>query len=818
LALGIWNFVIADFKFALRQLRKSPGFTVVAVLTLAVGIGINVAMYSIIHAVLLSQLPFPEADRLVAISETWADGISPMSYPDYLDWTAAQHSFDEIAVSRRDDFNMTGDGEPERFSGLFVTASYFRALKIPQKLGRTFFDEEDSVAGVNPVVLSEHLWRSRFGADPAIVGRKLILNTISYEVVGVAAESLSIIRNPETARNSQGARNADLYAPFGFYADRPAYHDRRNHIGFYGVARLKQGISIDQARADLKVIARNLEIKYPDSNTGVGVAVGPLQDSIVGNYRPMLWLLEAAVALVLLITCANVANLLLARTTAREREIGLRAALGATRGRLIRQLLSESIVLAFFGGAFGCLLAFWSKDVIMFLSPHDFPRLQEVRVDLSTLAVSAFITLATSLLFGLAPAWRLSNTELTIRSKSAGGSHPQRSLSLVIIGQVAFVSVLLITAGLLTKTFQALQNEPLGFNPNNLLTIGLKLPALKYHEPTRQTAFHQQLLENVEALPEVTSAAIDDDVPFSGFRATGNFTVTGQPEPRLGEEPIAEMHSVSPDYFKTMGIPILRGRIFGRDDVSGKPLVIVIDEYLARTFFPNQDPIGQQLSQEGLDKTKVQYTIVGIVPSVRHGEPGIAPKIPQIYWPAAQFPSLQETLLVRTAGDPRSLLPSIRAAVHAIDPQLPVFATRTMDDAIAASIATQRSSATLVGGFSILALFLAALGLYGVLAYCVTRRTREIGIRIALGSPRAKICGLIVRQGITMVALGILAGVLVSLTCSPLMRHFVYGVTPYDPLIIIGVTALLAAIAIFACWLPARRAMRVDPIVALRYE
>ena len=807
-----------DLKFAFRQLRKSPGFTFVAVLTLGVGIGINVAMYSIIHAVLLSELPFPEADRLVAISETWADGISPMSYPDYLDWKAAQHSFDEIAVSRRDDFNMTGNDEPERFSGLFVTASYFRALKVPPKLGRTFFDEEDSAAGVNPVVLSEHLWRSRFGADPTIVGRKLILNTISYEVVGVAAESLSIIRNPETARNSQGIRNADLYAAFGFYAGRPAYHDRTNRGGFYGIARLKQGVSIGQARADLKVIAKNLEIKYPDSNTGVSVAVSPLQDSIVGNYRPMLWLLEAAVALVGLITCANIANLLLVRTTAREKEIATRAALGATRGRLIRQLLSESIVLAFFGGALGCLLAFWSKDLIMFLSPHDFPRLQEVRVDYSVLAFSGFITLATSLLFGFGPAWRLSNAEFTIMSKSSGGSHPERSLGLLIVGQVAFVSVLLITAGLLTKTFQALESEPLGFNPNNLLTIGLKLPALKYNDPARQTAFYQQLLEKVEALPGVTTAAIDDDVPFSGFRATGNFTVTGQPEPRLGEEPIAEMHCVSPDYFKTMGIPILRGRVFGRDDVLGKPLVIVIDEYLARTFFPNQDPIGEQLGQERLDKTKVQYTIVGIVPSVRHGEPGIAPKIPQIYWPAAQFPSLQTTLLVRSAGDPRTLLPSIRAAVHEIDPLLPVFAVRTMDEAVAASIATQRSSATLVGGFSILALFLAALGLYGVLAYSVTRRTREIGIRIALGSPRAKICGLIVRQAMIMVVLGILVGVLVALSCGPLMRHFVYGVTPYDPVNMIGVTALLAGIAILACWLPARRAMRVDPVIALRAE
>ncbi|HEY4271194.1 MAG TPA: ABC transporter permease [Candidatus Udaeobacter sp.] len=807
-----------DFKFALRQLRKSPGFTFVVVFTLGVGIGINVAMYSIVHAVLLSRLPFPEADRLVGISETWPDGVSPTSYPDYLDWKAAQHSFDEIAVARRDDFNMTGNDEPERFSGLFVTASYFRALKVPPKLGRTFFDEEDSVAGVNPVVLSEHLWRSRFAADPSVIGRKLILNTISYEVVGVAAESLSIIRNPETARNSQGVRNADLYAPFGFYADRPYYHGRRNRGGFYGIARLKHGVSIEQATADLKVIAGNLEIKYPDSNTAIGVAVGPLQDSVVGNYRSMLWLLQAAVTLVLLITCANVANLLLVRATAREKEIAMRAVLGASRGRLIRQLFSESVVLAFFGGALGCLLAFWSKDLIMFLSPYDFPRLQEVRVDLSVLAFGAIVTLATSLTFGFAPAWRLSKTEFTTISKSAGSSHPERSLGLLMVGQVAFVCVLLIAAGLLTRTFQALGNEPLGFNPDHLLTVGLKLPSLKYSDTARRAAFYQRLLEKVESLPGVETAAIDDDVPFSGFRATENFTVTGRPEPRHGQEPIAETHCISPGYFKTMRIPMLRGRVFGRDDVLGKPLVIVIDEYLARTFFPNQDPIGEQLSQERLDKTRVQYTIVGVVSSVRHGEPGIAPKIPQIYWPAAQFSDLQTTLLVRTGGDLTTLLSSIGAAVHAIDPELPVFATRTMDEAIASSIAAQRSSATLVGGFSILALFLAALGLYGVLAYSVTRRTREIGIRIALGSPRARIFGLIVRRGMLMVGLGILAGVTLALGCGPLIQHFVYGVAPHDVATIISVVSLLAAIAIVACWLPARRATRVDPIQALRAE
>jgi putative ABC transport system permease protein len=379
---------------------------------------------------------------------------------------------------------------------------------------------------------------------------------------------------------------------------------------------------------------------------------------------------------------------------------------------------------------------------------------------------------------------------------------------------------LLTGAGLLTRTFRALENEPLGFSPNHLLLVGIKLPGLKYHEPSDQAKFYQELLEKVEQLPGVKAAAIDDDVPFSGFRHEENFAVTGQPQLRPGEEPSAETHCVSPDYFRTMGIPLLRGRTFRPDDVLGKPLVLMIDEELARKFFPGRDPIGQQLNQHisETDTSRTHYTIVGVVPSVRHGEVGIAPKVPQIYWPAAQFPGLQTTLLVRTEAEPATLLPSIRAAVRSIDPQLPIFGTHTMEEAVAASIGTQRLSATLIGGFSILALFLAALGLYGVLAYSVTQRTREIGIRIALGSPRSGIYGLIVGRAMMMVGLGIFAGVTLAIGCGPLIRHFVYGVAPYDPATIISVAALLTAIAILACLVPTRRAALVDPIQALRTE
>ncbi len=812
--------VLQDLVFSFRLFRKSPGFTLAAILTLGIGIGINVAIYSVVHAVLLSQLPFPEPDRLVAISESAGGTAWPTSYPNYLDWKAAPHSFEEIAVSRRDDFNLTGAGEPERYSGLFVTASYFRVLEVPPILGRIFLDQEDSAPASNPVVLSEHLWRSRFAADPAILGRKLTLNTISYDVVGVVPDTLSGIRNPETSRNSQGDRNADLYAPLGFYAARPYLQDRNARAGFYGIGRLKKGVSLDQAAADLKVIARNLEVQYPESNTGSTLVVSSLRDNMVGQYRAMLWLLEAAAALVLLITCANIANLLLVRTAAREKEIAVRAALGASRRRLISQLLTESVVLALCGGALGCLLGFWSKDIIVSLSPPDFPRLQELRLNIPVLVFSVLITLVTSLIFGLAPAWRLSRAELNTVSKSVGGSNPHRSLAILIVGQVAFACLLLTAASLLGQTFRALEDVPLGFNPSHLLTVGIKLPGQRYHTPIEQARFYGQLLEKVEALPGVKAAAVDDDIPFSGFRAQENFSVAGRPEPRHGKEPTAETHSVSPDYFRIMGIPLLHGRTFRADDVSGNPLVVVIDEDLAHTFFPNQDPLGQQLNQsvEDAPAQRLHYTIVGVVPSVRHGEVGIAPKIPQIYWSAAQFPGLQTTLILRTEGEPTSLLPAVRAAVSSIDSELPVFGPRTMESAVAASIGKQRLSATLIGGFSVLALFLAALGLYGVLAYSVTERTREIGIRIALGAPRAKIFGLIVRRGMTLVAIGLSIGITLAILCGPLFQHFLYGVASQDPATIIAVAFLLATIAMIACWLPARRAGRVDPLVALRQE
>lgn len=434
------------------------------------------------------------------------------------------------------------------------------------------------------------------------------------------------------------------------------------------------------------------------------------------------------------------------------------------------------------------------------------------------LAFAAVTTLVASLLFGLAPAWRLSKAELTTISKSGGSSHARQSLAVLIIGQIAFACVLLTSAGLLVQTFRALENVPLGFNPHNVLSVGIKLPGLTYREPAKQTRFYEQLLERIRSLPGVEAAALDNNIPFSGFRTQDTFGIAGRPESRPGEEPVAETHDVSPDYFRTMSIPLLRGRTLQTDDTSAKQLVIVIDEGLARKFFPQQNPTGQQLYFWEPDKSKTRYTIVGVVPTVRHGEVGIAPVISQVYFAHAQTSDLQTTLLVRTSTDPSTILPSVRSVVRSIDPQLPLFSARTMEDAAAASLGSQRLSAMLIGGFSILALFLAALGLYGVIACSVTQRTREIGIRLALGSARTHIFRLILRQGMILAIIGTLVGLAATTACAPLVGRFVYGVAPRDPFTLAAAAILLSAVALIACLLPAARAVRVDPVVALRQE
>ena len=774
---------MTDFRFAIRQLLRSPGFTFVAVLTLALGIGANTAIFSVVDAVLVRPFPYPEPDRLYQLSET-RPGFGEMSvaYPNYLDWRAAQHTFEDLSVYRRDDFNLTGSGEPETVHGAFVTASYFKVIGLAPKLGRVFSESDDRSGGANVVVLSEALWRTRFGADPRIIGRVLTLNFISYEVVGVMPAALT------------SPRDIDLYAPFGYFAQRPYLTQRDSHPGLFGIARLKKGVSIAQAQAEFGVICQGLEKQYPDSNAGNGVKLTQLLENTVGEYRETLWLLLGAVGFVLLIACANLASLQLARAAGRRKEIAVRAALGASRGRLLSQLLTESVLLAAIGGGLGLLLAVWGVDVIRALSPKDIQRFQQVRVDGVVLAFAALVSLGAGLLFGLFPAWKISRGDLNSALQEAGrggtsGPGRQRSQALLVIGQVALACVLLTGAGLLLKSFAALQSVRLGFEPNHILTMQIKLPGLKYRDnpngPADMAALYRKLLEDIAGLPGVRKVALSDNPPFTsaGGGTQDSFAITGRPDPKPGEEPFAETQLVSSDYFKTMGMALRRGRAFNAGDALDTPKVVIIDEAFARKFFPGQDPIGQQINDVARDRPGTHFTIVGVVATVRHDDLATAePKLVQAYYSAAQYPTLQTTLLVRSVGDPLALTRAVRNAVLAIDPTQPVFDVHSMDDRLAESLAPRRLSVILVALFSGLALVLAALGLYGTLAYAVAQRRREIGIRLALGAQRAAVFRLILGRGMSLVGIGLGVGLAAALVFGRLLANFLYGVGARDPL------------------------------------
>jgi putative ABC transport system permease protein len=807
-----------DLRYALRQLWKSPGFAVVAIATLALGIGANSAIFSVVNTVLLRPFPYPEPDRLYQLSET-RPGFGEMSvaYPNYLDWRAAQHTFEDLSVYRRDDFNLTGSGEAETLHGAFVTASYFKVIGLAPILGRVFSERDDKSGGANVVVLSEAFWRTRFGADPRIIGRVLTLNFLSYEVVGIMPAALT------------SPRNVDLYVPFGYFAQRPYLTQRDSHPGLFAIARLKKGGSIAQAQAEFAVICQSLEKQYPASNAGNGVKFTQLLENAVGEYRETLWLLLGAVGFVLLIACANLAGLQLARATGRRKEIAVRAALGASRRRLLSQLLAESVLLAAIGGGLGLLLAVWGVDAIRAFGPKDIPRFQQVRVDGVVLVFAALVSLGSGLLFGLFPAWKISRGDLNSALQEVGrggttGPGRQRSQALLVIGQVALACVLLTGAGLLLKSFTALQNVRLGFEPNHVLSMQIKLPGLKYRDnpngPADMAAFYRQLLEGIAALPDVRAVALSDNPPFTNANGTQNsFAITGRPDPKPGEEPFAETQLVSSDYFKTMGMALRRGRAFIAGDGLDTPTVVIIDEAFAKKFFPGQDPIGQQINDISRNQPRTHFTIAGVVSTVRHADLAAdEPKLVQAYYSAAQYPTLQTTLLVRSAGDPLALARAVRNAVLAIDPTQPVFDIRSMDDRLAESLATRRLSMTLVALFSGLALVLAALGLYGTLAYAVAQRTREIGIRLALGAQRAVVFRLILQRGMSLVGIGLGVGLSASLICGRLLANFLYGVGARDPLTLALVVFVLAAAALLACFLPARRATHVDPMIALRAE
>jgi putative ABC transport system permease protein len=820
--------MLKDFRFALRQLVKQPGFAFIAVIVLALGIGANTAIFSVVNAVLLRPLPYPHSEQLVLLRERLLgpSGFESgsVSYMNYLDWRAAQKSFTDFALARTEGVSLsTSDGTspPEAARAGRITANYLSILQVPPLIGRDFVASDDVPGAAKVALISERVWRKQFGALPIAIGQRLNVDGVPREIIGVVPER---VRFP---------RNCDVFLPL---ADLRADHDflsRGNHDAFSCLGRLKSGATLKQAIAELDTIAAELSRRYPDSNTGRQVSAKLLLEFSVGQYRYLLCVLLAAVGCVLLIACANVANLQLARGIARRKELAVRAALGASRWDLARQVLVESGVVALIGGVCAVLIAVWSLDAIRSLVPPNVPRFQETNIDGFVLVTASLISVLAGLLVGVWPALRVSNTaSIAVElheegARGSSGAQRQRARAILVIAQVAFAVLLLAAAGLTLKSFWRSQQVPLGFNPRGVLTMSIALPPSRYDSPEKIVRFYDQLLERVRRLPGVSAAAICNNEPFDHHEWDSSFHITGTPPDPPGQEPISEMAIVSPDYFRALGMPILRGRDFGPEDVRGRPGTVVIDELAAQKIFPGTNPIGRQVDDPVTigppTANGIPITIIGIVPHTRNNAPGEkedARNLPMMYFSASQFAKDEENLIVRAkAGfNPHSLISPIRDEIAALDRDQAVSDVATMEENVEDSLASQRLTMTLLGVFAGLALVLASIGLYGVMALIVTQRTREMGIRFALGASRGDVLRLVLRQGAGLVGIGLAAGLFGALVVSRALRSVLYNVAPLDPAALISALLTLSLMALIACFVPARRASLVDPIEALRME
>ena len=815
-----------DIRYAFRQLAKNPGFTIIAILALALGIGANTAIFSVVNAVLLRPLPYPDPDKLIVLRErsnTFERGA--VGYLNWLDWHAGQRSFTDVALVRREGFNFSvgpGAGTPERVRGVRASSGFLSLLGLKPLIGRDLTAAEDVSGAPNVALISEDLWRRHFNGSPSVLGQRALIDGLEREIVGVFPKELQFRRNP------------DVVLPLSEIVKDPGMQSRDNHQGFWAVGRLKPGVTLAQANSDLNAIAVDLEKKYPDTNTGRRVNMRPLFETTVGDYRASLNLLLAAVGCVLLIACANVANLQLARALARGKEMAVRAALGASRWAIARQLLVESTLIAVIGAAVGILFTLWSMDAILALTPPTVPRFHETNIDISVLFFTTFAALLTGILVGVWPAWRISHTaSLSLALHEVGGrgssdgAGRQRVRSWLVIVQVALAIVLLAGAGLTLKSFWHAQNAPLGFNPHGIVNIVISLPEAKYKKEEQKTAFWTQLLERVQQLPGVESAAISANSPFDDDEWDSHFHVTGTPAIPPGQEPIAEVSSVSPDYFRVLGMPILRGRTFGPEDLPGEKghsRSIIIDESFAHKYFAGKDPIGQHIDDnQTLDKGAPPMTIVGVVPRTRNEAPGEsnseALHMVEEYLLASQDAENSNNLHIRTnQRDIGPLVAAVKRVVQAIDSDQPIGQITTMDEAVAASLATRRLTMVLLGAFAVLALVLASVGLYGVMALTVTQRTRELGIRMALGAARANIFRLVLGHGVSLVGVGIVIGLVGAIAVGRALMSLLYNVGALDTGAVITAVFSLLTVALIACLVPARRATRVDPIVALRTE
>jgi putative ABC transport system permease protein len=807
--------LLQDMRYGFRVLAKRPGFTAVAVLALALGIGANTAIFSVVNAVLLRPLPYKEPERLAVVWETVSQAGQEMNkrnevaMGNFRDWRAQNQVFEQLAALSYASVNMTGIAEPERIQGAVVTTNLFQVLGVEPAAGRSFLPEEEKVGGPRVVVLSQGLWQRRFGADPTLLGRTLTLNGNQFTVVGIMPPAFQL--------QFPSSMQVDMWLPMRIDASDT---DRQAHY-LYVLGRLKPGASIEQAQAGMTSIVGQLQGQYPETNADRGANVVALHKQLVGNVQPYLYVLFGAVGFVLLIACVNVANLLLARVAARYKEVAIRIALGASRWRMIRQLLTESLMLSTLGGLLGLLLAYWGIDLLIALTPPDVPRLNEIGLHGPVFGWTLLISLLTGVLFGLAPALQASKPDLNESLKESGGRTSgglsrSRLRNLLVVSEVALALVLLIGAGLMIKSFMRLQQVNPGFKPKNLLTMNISLPRQKYKEKQQANIFFDQLFERVKALPGVESVGGIDPLPLSDSSETTGFVFEGGPALAPADRPEVGDHVITADYFRAMRIPVLKGRSFNEQDREETPRAVVINEAMARRYWPNGDAIGKRIGFDEADK-QIWWEVVGIVGNVRHQSLDAEAK-PEVYFPYRQSPRNFMTVVVRTSSDPSLLVSALRDQVLAVDRDQPVFDIKTMEQRIAKSVAPSRFIMLLLAVFSALALALSAIGVYGVMAYLVSQRTHEIGIRMALGAQARDVLRMIVRQGMTLAVAGVVLGLIAAFALTRLMSSLLYEVTATDPLTFACVSALLMMVALLACYIPARRATKVDPMVALRYE
>jgi len=815
------NGLMQDLRYAFRQLAKNPGFAAIAVVTLALGIGANTALFSVVQGVLFKPLPYRQPQELVALYAHTAEfEHSSIAYPNFLDWQRHNHSFSAMAAFRSDDLNLIGLGEPERLKANMVSAGFFQILGVQPVAGREFNQQEDQLGGAPVALISEGLWKRKFGGARDVIGKGLTLDAKSYTVVGVVPASFHY-------ENDNFYADSDVYVPLGQWSE-PLFRDRHTAMGMDGVGRLKPGVTLDQAKEDMRAVAAHLAEIYPDSNKNSGVTLVPLKQNVVGDIQPFLLVLLAAVGFVLLIACANVANLLLARSTARAHEFTMRTALGASRVRIIRQVLTESVVLAWIGGLLGLLVAALGTQAAIRVLPEALPRAQEIHLSGSVLLFTFGASMMAGLLFGLMPALKTSRTNLqeTLKESGRGTSGRHRTQGTIVAMEIALALVLLAGAGLMIRSLGKLWSINPGFDPGNVVRFGLAAGKPLGETPASVRATLRQLRDAIAAIPGVQAVSLTVGASPMHGDSELPLWLEGEPKPASqAEMKTALFYATQPDYLKVMKIPLLRGRYLTDGDNENALPVVVVDEEFAKRYFGNRDPIGQHIHFEILNVTAEVVGIAGHIKQWGLGEEEHAPVYAQCYLPMAQIPDSFLTLLshgvdgvLRTQGAMDANARTIRRAVATVNSQIAVYDTQTMSEIVAESLAAQRFAMVLLGVFAALATVLASVGIYGVISYITSQRAHEMGIRMALGAARTDVLRIVLSQAGRIAIIGVGIGVVASFGLMRLMANLLFGVSPHDPLTFLGMALLLASVALLASYIPARRAAKVDPVVALRYE